>query len=68
MNRVLLIAAAWGILVWNILGLLAFASNVDAGAAGVVAGVAVAIAIPLARGMRLRSVARSNTSRGPAEA
>jgi hypothetical protein len=68
MNRTLLIAALWGILAWNVVGLAAFVIGTQAGVAGVLAGIAVAAAIGAARALRSRQTAPSNQPRVRARA
>ena len=56
MNRTVPIAAAWAVLTWNVVGVVAFGLHVDAGVSGVVAGLAVAAGIVLTRNIRARAI------------
>jgi hypothetical protein len=68
MLRTLLIAIAWGVLVWNVVGLAAFVAGPDPGVTGQIVGVATGGLIVLARTSRPRAAVRVSAPQGRAEA
>jgi hypothetical protein len=68
MQRTLLIAVAWGVFVWNVVGLAAFVMGLDVGLTGQIAGIATGGLIVLARTTRPRATVRVSAPQGRAEA